>query len=41
VTSAKFGVPNKVLEQLPALKVISSFGVGFETFDLDYARLRG
>lgn len=41
VTSAKFGAPRQLLEQLPALKVISSLGVGYETFDLPYLKARG
>lgn len=41
VTSAKFGAPNALLAQLPALKVISSFGVGYETYDLSVLKARG
>lgn len=41
VTSAKFGVPVTVLQHLPQVKVISSLGVGYETFDLADARARG
>ncbi len=41
VTSAKFGAPVSLLEQLPALRVISSLGVGYDGFDLADARARG
>ncbi len=41
VTSAPVGAPRSLLEALPSLRVISSFGVGFETIDLETARRRG
>jgi lactate dehydrogenase-like 2-hydroxyacid dehydrogenase len=41
VTSARFGADRALLEQLPNLRVISSFGVGYETIDVGYARERG
>jgi hydroxypyruvate reductase len=41
VTSAKWGAPLPVLDQLPALRVISSFGVGYDCFDLPHARAHG
>jgi hydroxypyruvate reductase len=41
VTSAKWGAPVHVLDQLPALRVISSFGAGYDGFDLPHARARG
>ena len=41
VTSAKFGAPVPLLAQLPALRVVSSLGVGYDGFDLADARARG
>ncbi|MEJ8855764.1 2-hydroxyacid dehydrogenase [Variovorax robiniae] len=41
VTSARFGADAAMIADLPNLKVISSFGVGLETLDLDAARVRG
>jgi lactate dehydrogenase-like 2-hydroxyacid dehydrogenase len=41
VTSAKFGADRALITALPNLKVISSFGVGYETIDLDAVRERG
>nr|WP_315235943.1 2-hydroxyacid dehydrogenase [uncultured Albidiferax sp.] len=41
VTTARFGISEATLALLPALKVISSFGVGTETLPLDAARARG
>lgn len=41
VTSARFGADRALLEQLPNLRVISSFGVGYETIAIDYAHQRG
>ena len=38
VTSAPVGVPAAWLAQLPALKVVSSFGVGLDRLPLDAAR---
>jgi len=40
VTTAKFGAERALIESLPNLKVISSFGVGTENLDLDAARSR-
>jgi len=40
-TSARFGVDAKTMQALPDLKVISSFGVGLDTLDLDEAKARG
>ena len=41
VTSAPVGVPAAWLAQLPALKVVSSFGVGLDQLPLDAARAMG
>lgn len=41
VTSAPTGASGALLEALPALRVIASFGVGFEKIDLAAARRRG
>lgn len=41
VTSAAVGLPAAWLAQLPALRVLSSFGVGLERLPLDAARARG
>ena len=41
VTSAPVGVPAGWLPQLPALKVVSSIGVGLDQLPLDAARARG
>lgn len=41
VTSAPVGVPAAWLPQLPALKVVSSFGVGLDKLPLDAARATG
>lgn len=38
VTSAPFGVSNSVIDKLPNLRVISSFGVGLDKFDLSHAK---
>jgi hydroxypyruvate reductase len=40
-TSARLGADKALLQAMPQLKVISSFGVGYETFDLAYAKARG
>jgi lactate dehydrogenase-like 2-hydroxyacid dehydrogenase len=40
-TSAKFGASRELVDALPNLKVISSFGVGYETFDLAQMKARG
>jgi lactate dehydrogenase-like 2-hydroxyacid dehydrogenase len=39
-TSARFGADKALLDALPNLKVISSFGVGYETIDLACAKAR-
>lgn len=41
VTSARFGAGRALLSALPNLRVVSSFGVGFDTFDVAAARERG
>lgn len=41
VTSAGFGVPDGLMDQLPNLEVITSFGVGYDVFDLEACRARG
>ena len=41
VTSAPVGIPAAWLAQLPALKVVSSFGVGLDQLPLDSARALG
>ena len=41
VTSARFGVPTDLLDQLPNLEAITSFGVGHDVFDLKALRDRG
>jgi len=40
-TSARFGASAALIAALPDLKVISSFGVGLDTLDLEAARARG
>lgn len=40
-TSAKFGADAKLMDALPALRVISNFGVGYETIDIAAAKQRG
>jgi len=40
-TSARYGADRALIEALPSLKVIASFGVGTDTIDLDAARARG
>ena len=40
-TTAKFGADAALIAALPNLQVISSFGVGFETIDLEAAKRRG
>lgn len=40
-TSARFGAGRELVDALPRLKVISSFGVGYDAFDLAQARERG
>jgi lactate dehydrogenase-like 2-hydroxyacid dehydrogenase len=41
VTSARFGADDAMMAAMPALKVISSFGVGYDTIDIDAAKKRG
>ena len=41
VTSARYGADKALIDAMPALRVISSFGVGLDAFDLDTARARG
>ncbi|MFE2181856.1 2-hydroxyacid dehydrogenase [Streptomyces sp. NPDC059455] len=41
VTSARIGVPNDLMDALPALRAIVHFGVGYETTDVARARARG
>lgn len=40
-TSARFGADRALIDALPNIKVISSFGVGYETIDVAYAHRRG
>ncbi len=40
-TSARFGADAALMGALPNLKVISNFGVGYETIDIGAARARG
>lgn len=41
VTSATYGARADLMARLPALKLITSFGVGYDTLDLDAAHARG
>jgi hydroxypyruvate reductase len=41
VSSARFGARADLFEAMPSLRVISSFGVGLDAFDLEAARARG
>jgi lactate dehydrogenase-like 2-hydroxyacid dehydrogenase len=41
VTSARYGADQALIDALPLLRVISSFGVGLDAFDLEAARARG
>jgi hydroxypyruvate reductase len=41
VTSARVGADAALINALPSLKVISSFGVGYETLDIEAAKRRG
>ena len=41
VTSARFGATAELINALPNLKVISSFGVGYDTIDIAAAKARG
>jgi lactate dehydrogenase-like 2-hydroxyacid dehydrogenase len=40
-TSARFGADAQLMDALPALQVISNFGVGYETIDIAAAKQRG
>ena len=41
VTTARFGADAALMAAMPALKAICSFGVGYDTIDIDEARRRG
>jgi lactate dehydrogenase-like 2-hydroxyacid dehydrogenase len=41
VTSARFGADAALMAAMPSLRVICSFGVGYETIDVDEAKRRG
>lgn len=41
VTSAPVGVPDDLIRKLPNLKVISSFGVGYDKINLPFVKERG
>ena len=41
VTSARFGASATLMDALPNLRVISSFGVGLDTIDVTHAKARG
>ena len=41
VTSARFGANAALIDALPNLRVISSFGVGLDTIDVGHAKARG
>ena len=41
VTSANFGADAQLIDKLPQLRVISSFGVGIDKIDLDAAKRKG
>jgi lactate dehydrogenase-like 2-hydroxyacid dehydrogenase len=41
VTSGVFGTDNGLLERLPNLEVVNSFGVGYDAVDTDYLSSRG
>jgi lactate dehydrogenase-like 2-hydroxyacid dehydrogenase len=40
VTSGRFGATRELIEALPALEIIVSFGVGYDPIDMDAARAR-
>ena len=40
-TSARYGASAALMDALPNLRVISSFGVGLDTIDLNHAKARG
>lgn len=41
VTSSGAGVTNEQMDAMPSLRAIVSFGVGYETIDVEHARSRG
>jgi len=41
VTSARIGVPVELMDRLPNLEAITSFGVGYDLIDLEACRQRG
>lgn len=41
VTSATFGCSAEIMQQLPKLKLISNWGVGYDTIDIEAAHARG
>ncbi|MFH1806760.1 MAG: 2-hydroxyacid dehydrogenase [Pseudomonadota bacterium] len=41
VSTAGVGVPTALIDRLPNLKVITSFGVGYDSIDIDACRARG
>ena len=41
VTSARFGADDTLMAAMPSLKVICSFGVGYDTIDIEAANRRG
>ena len=41
VTSAGFGLPDGLIDDLPNLEVITSFGVGYDSIDIEACRARG
>lgn len=41
VTSGVYGTDNAILERLPNLEVVTSFGVGYDGTDVDYLKQRG
>ncbi|MCQ4294239.1 2-hydroxyacid dehydrogenase [Pseudomonas stutzeri] len=41
VTSARFGCPASLIERLPSLRAICSFGVGYDSIAVEAARARG
>ena len=41
VTSARFGCSANLIQRLPKLRAICSFGVGYDSIDVDAARARG
>lgn len=41
VTSARFGLPADLMDRLPNLEVVTSFGVGYDLIDIDACRVRG